>query len=77
MKAKDALRSMLEYEGVSAAAVASAMGKSSKYLHPILYAGRIPQADNYAAICDALDYDLLARSRKDGQEFVIDPPESG
>ena len=77
MKAKEVLRLMLESSGMSTGAVAVAMGKSKRYLHPILYsnADKSPQVDNFATMCDVMGYDLLARSREDGTEYVIDPPE--
>lgn len=75
MKVRDVLRSMQRHKGASNSAVSSAMGKSPRYLDPILYGDRSPQVDNFAAMCDVLDFDLLVRAREDGMELIIDPPD--
>ena len=51
------------------------MGKKPFYINSAISKGAVPSADNLASIMDAIDYDLLVRSRQDGTEIIIDPPE--
>lgn len=75
MRADKVLRSILDKEGVSSIQVSEEMGKSKTYVNKIIATKTIPKADTMAAVCDAVGYDLIARSREDGYEFIIDPPE--
>lgn len=75
MRANEAIKSMLDKEGVSTIQASKNMGKSRGYLSSVISQRVIPKADTMAAICDTLGYDLIARSREDGYEFTIDPPE--
>lgn len=73
MRADKVLRAILDKEGVSTIQASVTMGKSKGYVSAILSRNIMPKTDTMAAICDALGYDLLARSRDDGYEFNIDP----
>lgn len=56
--------------------VCERMGRSPRFLDPYRYGGATPNTATLAQILDVCDYDLVARSRNDGTEFVIDPPTS-
>lgn len=75
MRADKVLRSILDKEGVSSTRASERIGKNKSYVSVILSNHVIPKTDTMAAICDAVGYDLIARSREDGYEFTIDPPE--
>ena len=75
MRADKVLREILIREDVSTIQASRSLCKSDGYMTAILAKKTIPTADTMAAICDALGYDLIARSREDGYEFTIDPPE--
>lgn len=75
MRADKVLRAILDKDGLTAIQASERMGKSKTYVNNIISKETIPRADNMAAICDAVGYDLIARSREDGYEFTIDPPE--
>jgi len=77
MRADHVIKSMLEKEQVSTIEASKALGKSRGYLSSVIAQRVIPKADTLAAICNVLGYDLIARSRVDGYEFTIDPPERG
>lgn len=75
MRADKVLRAILKRESITYMAASRKMGRTESYLGSIISKGTIPRVDSMARICDALGYDLLARSRDDGFEFYIDPPE--
>lgn len=75
MRADQVIKTMLEREQVSTIQASKALGKSRGYLSSVIAQRVIPKADTMAGICDTLGYDLIARSREDGYEFTIDPPE--
>lgn len=75
MRADKVLRAILDKEGVSTIQASVTMGKSKGYVSAILSTKAMPKTDTMAKVCDALGYDLIARSREDGYEFTIDPPE--
>ena len=75
MRADKVLRSILDKEGISSIRVSESMGRSKTYVNRILATHAMPKTDTMAGICDAMGYDLIARSRNDGYEFYIDPPE--
>jgi len=75
MRADKVLRAILDKDGISTIQASERMGKSKTYVNKIIATKTIPRTDNMAAICDAVGYDLIARSREDGYEFTIDPPE--
>ena len=75
MRADKVLREIIDKENLSATEVSLRVGKTRKYMSTLFSHHRIPQADTMAGICDAIGYDLLVRSRDDGYEILIDPPE--
>lgn len=75
MRADKVLKEMLAREHVSTIDASKIMGRSKGYVSTFISRHTIPKADTMAAICDAMGYDLIARSREDGYEFTIDPPE--
>lgn len=75
MRADKAIRAMLDREGMSTIRASELMGKSKGYVSRILSTNAIPHADILANICDVAGYDLIAKSREDDFEFLIDPPE--
>lgn len=75
MRADKVLKEMLIRESISTIDASKAMGKNRAYVSKLLSTQTMPKTDTMAAICDAVGYDLIARSREDGYEFTIDPPE--
>ncbi len=75
MRADKVLREIISKEGLSATEVSKRIGKTRQYMTTLFSHHRIPQADTMARICDVVGYDLLVRSRDDGYEITIDPPE--
>ena len=74
MRPDEIITQMMKREHKSKREVSKVMGKSPRYLDPIVYDGRSPRVDTFAGIVDAMGYDLVARSRDDGFEFRVDPP---
>jgi hypothetical protein len=75
MQAKDVLKSLFGRGKHSTYDASERMGKSPTFVGSIVSKGRMPKLDTMAAVMDAIDYDLLVRSRQDGTEIIIDPPE--
>lgn len=75
MRADKVLKAILAKEGISSIQASRKIGKSDAYLSSIIAKGTSPGVSTMAGICDVLDYDLLVRSRNDGFELTIDPPE--
>jgi len=75
VRADKVLKEMLEREHISTIEASKMMGRSKGYVSNLISRHTIPRADTMAAICDAMGYDLIARSREDGYEFHIDPSE--
>ena len=69
------LRSMFGIGKHSTIEVSRAMGRSRGFISAYLAKGNSPSADLLSEICDAIDYDLLMRNRKDGSEIIIGPPD--
>lgn len=74
MHADKVLRSIIERNNTTIANAARQLGKSDSYFSGIFSRGSIPKTDTYAGILDTFGYDLIARDRDDGFEFLIDPP---
>lgn len=75
MRAGKVLKTILAKEGITPTEAARKIGRSDAYLSSIIAKDTSPKVSTMAGICDALDYDLLVRSRSDGYELNIDPPE--
>jgi len=75
MQADKVLKTILEKEGITTIQASRKMGRSDGYLSATIAKKASPRVDIMADICDALDYDLLVRSREDGFELYIDPPD--
>ena len=72
MNANETIRNILRREGVSAERAALSMGKSKSYLTALLARQTDPRMSTMVSVCDSMGYELVARSRDDGFEFVID-----
>jgi transcriptional regulator with XRE-family HTH domain len=66
---------MLAKEGVTAAEMSRRLGKSRLYMTTLFANERVPTIGTMTSVCKELNYDLLVRSRDDGYEITIDPPE--
>ena len=73
MKSCEIVKAAMEQEGVNPPELSKRLGKSDTYIYVLLSRPRELLAGNLARILDALDYDLLARSRVDGAEFFVSP----
>lgn len=75
MRADKVLREILSREGLSPVQASRKIGHNQNYLASIFYKKTVPKVSTYAGILYELGYDLVARSREDGFEFHISPPE--
>ena len=75
MDAIDVLKAVFEKEGIVGTKLSAAMGKSKNYISAVMSRGSDPHCETMATILDAVNYDLIARSRDDGFEFTIAPPD--
>lgn len=71
MRPLEALSYIMKDAGQNGASLARQLGKSSTYVRNYFNRGIIPSVDNYNAALDKCGWDLLARSRKTGQEITI------
>ncbi len=67
------LETILMRENISAQMVSLSMGRNRTYLRSVIAQKLQPRADTLATILDAMNYDLVAKSRDDGYEIAIDP----
>ncbi len=74
MQADKVLASILDREGLDGTDVSRRIGRNPTFLRSYIYRGIVPGINTMARICDAVEYDLIIRSRADGFEFTIDPP---
>lgn len=75
MQATDILRALFGRGKQSAYKTSENMGRNKRYISVLMARNIVPRLDTMASIMDAIDYDLLVRSRQDGTEIIIDPPE--
>lgn len=75
MESYEVIREVLRHEDISAVKASHMMGQTKTYIGSLLSKKNDQKSGNLARMLDALDYDLLARSRKDGAEFFISPKE--
>lgn len=73
MRADIIVREILRKEGLKSEKIAAQMDKSPRYLHPTIYGHAVPNASKFSQILDICGYDLIARSRDDGFEFLVTP----
>ena len=71
MNARNAIREACKHNGTSLAELARTLGKERHYGTGITRG--VAKIDTFASIMDALGYDVVARSRGDGYEFVVPP----
>lgn len=76
MDAKEALYFLTSDSAISMRVASQRMGRTPSFLGTTRFNQRVPQVDTMAAIADVYGYDLLLRNRVDGEEILIDPPES-
>lgn len=74
MDVRETIVATIDHSGIPRYKLARAMDKSDLYISALLSRGSIPKTDTMATILDACGFDLLARNRDDGTEFIIDPP---
>ena len=76
MKAIDAVKTAAERAGVPITHIGPAMGKGRTYANRISARGSTPQADNLAAMLQALGWTLAAMPAEDmpPSAIPIDPP---
>lgn len=69
----EALRTMMDSEGISVRKLGELIGKAPSYATTILYGRKsMPNVSIFAEMADACGYDLLVRRRSDGDEIPID-----
>ena len=69
----EALRTMMDSEGISVRKLGTLMGKSPLYAKNVLYGRKsMPNVSIFAEMADACGYDLLVRRRSNGDEIPID-----
>ena len=73
MNANQMLRKIFKEGGKSSSQVSREIGHSRNYINSSLSRDINLGVDNLATILDAADYDLLARHRSSGKEYVITP----
>lgn len=73
MRADKVLKAILAKDGKKAREITEHMGRSPRYLDQTIYRGNVPKTGTFSEILDACGYDLIARSRDDGFEFLITP----
>ena len=71
MNANKAIRDVLKREGKPSTEASILMGRKRAYLSAILSQDRDPRASTLAAFAEAMNYELVLRSRDDGFEFII------
>ena len=74
MRADKVPIAIINREGITPIEASRRIGKSDTYFNNFRFRHSVPKADTMAEICDEFGYDLVARSREDGFEFLIDPP---
>ena len=74
MDAGEVIQFLTEGGSISMRTASKLMGRSPTFLGIIKCRERIPQFNTLAEIADVYGYDLLLRSRADGEETIIDPP---
>jgi DNA-binding phage protein len=75
MTANELLVKIFREGGVSPIRASKKIGRNRTYVSNVLSKETNPGVDNLATILDAADYDLLARHRSSGKEYVITPRE--
>lgn len=71
MNANDVMREILCREHLSAEKASIRMGRSKTYVNKLLSTKTDPKSETLAEFCEAMGYELIARSREDGFEFII------
>lgn len=72
MNANDTIHSILNREGASSIDASLAMGRKRAYISAILSNKRDPKSSTLAEFCEAMGYEVVVRSKRDGFEFTID-----
>ena len=75
MKAYEIIRAILDENNLSPTEVSKLMGRAPKYLSTILSRKSSPQCEIMALCLDAMGYDLVARCRHEGTDYVFEIPE--
>lgn len=70
MDALDALREIVDRSGESGRGLAESMGRTSNYLHAIMYRGSKPRADTLAEVCAAAGCRLVVLDAATGEEVA-------
>lgn len=74
LRAKRALRSMVERSGKTASDVSRALGRSRNYIYVLLRERTVPNVGLFLAIAAACGYEVVARG-PDGHEISLTDPQ--
>lgn len=72
MHAVKVLQAILAREHLAPLQVSRVIGKPRTFVGTIFSTERMPQVQTVVTILDACGYDLIARNRDDGSEYVIE-----
>lgn len=72
MNANEVIRAIIAKEQLSPTKVSVEMGHARTYVNTILSEGSRCRTGTLAEFCEATNYELVARNKDDGFEFVID-----
>lgn len=76
MKAKQAVKRMIEESGETGYSVAKKMGMNNNYVYTLLTRPTEPNIGTLTKIADVCGYDIVAQKRDDDDiSYKIDPPE--
>lgn len=75
MTANELLKKIFREGEASPIHTSRKIGRNRLYISNLVSKETNPGVDNLATILDAADYDLLARHRSSGKEYVITPRE--
>lgn len=74
MEPESIVPSIVKASGRSTIEISESLGRSRGYLSAYIANKRTPNIRLLTELGDELDYDLLLRNRKSGEEIIIDPP---
>ena len=74
MNIMNTMREILKREEISASDASRKMGRSPAYVGNLInpHSHKDVQASTAVKFCEAMGYELVARSKEDGYEFLID-----
>ena len=72
MDATEIIREIMSRDEVTGTSLSARLGRSYNYISSTLTRKNM-YTDVFARICDALDCDVVVRSRFDGAEFFLSP----